>query len=305
LLVYIAKRVLQAVGALFVLSVIIFLLAHLTGDPLHMMLPPYATPEDYERVRTALGLDKPLYIQYAYFMQNAIQGDFGLSFRTREPILGLMMDRLPNSLSLAGAAMLVVFIFAMPLGVLAAVKRGTLIDATAKVVALLGQSLPPFWIAIVFVEIFAVRLNLLPTSGMAGPSTYILPAVTLGMWTMAGVMRLLRSSMLEVLDSDFVRLAYSKGASPTIVIWKHTLRNALIPVVTFSGLYFAVLVTMSIVVEVVFSWPGIGRLVYEAILFRDYPLIQSVVLLIAVIVMVINLGVDVLYSVIDPRIRVK
>jgi len=186
---------------------------------------------------------------------------------------------------------------------LAAVKKGTWIDTTSKVIAVLGQSVPAFWVGIIFIEFFSVRLGLLPTSGMGGPSNYILPAVTLGLWTLAGVMRLLRSSMLEVLDSDFVRLAYSKGASASRVIWKHTLRNALIPVVTFSGLYFAVIITMSIVVEVVFTWPGVGRLVYDAILFRDYPMIQAVVLMFSVIVMVVNLGVDILYGFIDPRIR--
>lgn len=303
MLAYIVKRFFQTLLALFILSIIIFLLAHLTGDPLHLILPPYALPEDYERVRIQLGLDKPLYVQYAKFIGNAIQGDFGVSFRTKEPIMDLMMERLPNSLSLAGAAMVVIFLFAVPLGILAAVKKGTWIDTLSKVIAVLGQSVPAFWVGILFIEFFSVRLRLLPTSGMGGPEHYILPAVTLGLWTLAGVMRLLRSSMLEVLDSDFVRLAYSKGASASRVIWKHTLRNALIPVVTFGGVYFAVIITMSIVVEVVFTWPGVGRLVYDAILFRDYPMIQAVVLMFSVIVMMVNLGVDILYGFIDPRIR--
>lgn len=303
MLAYMVQRLLQLLLALFILSIIIFLLAHLTGDPLQLILPPYATAEDYERVRISLGLDKPLYIQYARFIGNAVQGNLGMSFRTKEPIMELVMERLPNSLSLAAAAMAIVLLFAIPLGILAAVKEGTPIETTCKVIAVLGQSVPAFWVGIVFIEIFAVRLGVLPTSGMGGLSHYILPAFTLGLWTLAGVMRLLRSSMLEVLDSDFVRLAYSKGASGNRVILKHTLRNALIPVVTFSGLYFAVLITMSIVVEVVFTWPGIGRLVYDAILFRDFPMIQGVVLIIAVIVMVVNLGVDMLYFYIDPRIR--
>jgi len=285
------------------LSIIIFLLAHLTGDPVELILPPYASPEDYERVRVSLGLDKPLYIQYGRFISNAIQGDFGMSFRSKEPIMELIMERLPNSVSLAAAAMAIAILFAFPLGILAAVKRGTPIDTTCKVIAVLGQSVPAFWMGIIAVEIFAVRLGLLPTSGIRGPTSYILPAFTLSLWPLAGVMRLLRSSTLEVLDSDFIRLAYSKGASASRVIWKHTLRNALLPVVTFSGLYVAILITMAIVVEVVFSWPGIGRLVYDAILFRDFPMIQAVVLMIAVIVMVVNLGVDVLYCYIDPRIK--
>ncbi len=303
MLQYIIRRFFQTLLALFVLSIIIFLMAHMTGDPLHLMLPAYAIPEDYERVRVLLGLDKPLYVQYAKFIGNAIQGDFGNSFRTQEPIMGLILERLPNSMSLAAAAMAIVFLTAIPLGILAAVKKGTPIDTTSKVIALLGQAVPAFWTGIIFIEVFAVRLGVVPTSGMGSPSHYILPSVTLGLWVLAGVMRLLRSSMLEVLDSDFVRLAYSKGASASRVIWKHALRNALIPVVTFSGVYFAVLITMAIVVEVVFTWPGVGRLVYDAILFRDYPMIQAVVLSIAVIVMVVNLGVDVLYSYIDPRIR--
>lgn len=303
MLAFIVKRLFQSLLALFILSIIIFLLAHMTGDPLHLILPPYALPEDYERVRIQLGLDKPLYVQYGIFISNAVQGDFGTSFRSREPIIDLIMERLPNSLSLAGAAMVVILLLAIPLGILAAVNKGTAIDTTSKVIAVLGQSVPAFWVGIILIEIFAVRLGFFPTSGIRGPTSYVLPAVTLGLWTLAGVMRLLRSSMLEVLDSDFVRLAYSKGASASRVIWKHTLRNALIPVVTFSGLYFAVLITMSIVVEVVFTWPGIGRMAYDAILFRDYPMIQAVVLIIAVIVMLVNLGVDILYGFIDPRIR--
>jgi peptide/nickel transport system permease protein len=215
----------------------------------------------------------------------------------------LIQERLPNSLRLAAFAMAVSLAMAFPLGVMAAVKKGTGVDRTAQVIAVLGQSLPTFWVAIVLVEVVAGRLQWLPAGGITGFSSYILPGFTLGWFVVAGMMRLLRSGMLEVLDSEYVKLARVKGVRERRVVWIHALKNALIPVVTFAGIYFAILVTTAIVVETVFAWPGLGRLAYEGITSRDFPVIQAVVLTTAAIVTGVNLCVDCLYAFIDPRIR--
>jgi len=289
--------------ALAILSVVVFILARATGDPLQLILPMSATPEDYAEARRYLGLDRPYLEQYLSFVGHAVTGDFGMSLRARRPVSELIRQRLPNSLSLAAFAMSVSLAMAFPLGVLAAVKKGTGVDRAAQVIAVLGQSLPTFWVAIVLVEFVAGRLQWLPAAGNEGFSSYILPGFTLGWFVVAGMMRLLRSAMLEVLDSEYVKLARVKGVVEGKVVWVHALKNALIPVITFAGIYFAILVTTAIVVETVFAWPGIGRLAYEGISSRDFPVIQAVVLTTAAIVAVVNLGVDCLYAIIDPRIR--
>jgi peptide/nickel transport system permease protein len=278
-------------------------LARMTGDPLQMILPMSATPEDYANARAYLGLDRPYVEQYLSFVGRAVIGDFGTSLRARRPVGELIRERLPNSLKLAVFSLGVSLAMAFPLGVMAAVKKGTAVDRAAQIVAVLGQSLPTFWVAILLVELVAGRLQWLPAGGIAGFSSYILPGFTLGWFVVAGLMRLLRSGMLEVLDSDYVKLARVKGVSEPRVVWLHALRNALIPVVTFAGIYFAILVTTAIVVETVFAWPGLGRLAYEGISARDFPVIQAVVLTTAAIVGLVNLGVDCLYALIDPRIR--
>jgi peptide/nickel transport system permease protein len=289
--------------ALAILSVVVFILARATGDPLHMILPMSATEEDYANARRYLGLDRPYVEQYFSFVGRALTGDFGSSIRARRPVMELIQERLPNSLRLAAFAMTVSLAMAFPLGVMAAVKKGTGVDRTAQVIAVLGQSLPTFWVAIVLVEVVAGRLQWLPAGGITGFSSYILPGFTLGWFVVAGMMRLLRSGMLEVLDSEYVKLARVKGVRERRVVWLHALKNALIPVVTFAGIYFAILVTTAIVVETVFAWPGLGRLAYEGITSRDFPVIQAVVLTTAAIVTGVNLCVDCLYAFIDPRIR--
>jgi len=289
--------------ALAILSVVVFILARATGDPLHLILPMSATPEDYAEARRYLGLDRPYVEQYLSFVGRAVTGDLGMSLRARRPVSELIRQRLPNSLSLAIFAMGVSLAVAFPLGVLAAVKKGTALDRTAQVIAVLGQPLPTFWVAIVLVEFVAGRLQWLPAGGNEGFASYILPGFTLGWFVVAGMMRLLRSAILEVLDSEYVKLARVKGVGESQVVWVHALKNALIPVITFAGIYFAILVTTAIVVETVFAWPGLGRLAYEGISSRDFPVIQAVVLTTAVIVAVVNLAVDCLYAVIDPRIR--
>ncbi len=300
---FVLARLLQSLVALAILSVVVFILARATGDPLQLILPMSATPEDYAEARQYLGLDRPYVEQYLSFVGRAITGDFGMSLRARKPVSELIRERLPNSLSLAAFAMTISMAIAFPLGVLAAVKKGTGLDRTAQVIAVLGQSLPTFWVSIVLVEFVAGRLQWLPAGGNDGFTSYILPGFTLGWFVVAGMMRLLRSAMLEVLDSEYVKLARVKGVVEHNVVWRHALKNALIPVVTFAGIYFSILVTTAIVVETVFAWPGIGRLAYEGISSRDFPVIQAVVLTTAAIVAVVNLGVDCLYAVIDPRIR--
>jgi peptide/nickel transport system permease protein len=300
---FLLARVLQSLVALAILSVVVFVLARATGDPLQMILPMSATEEDYANARRYLGLDRPYVEQYFSFVGKALTGDFGMSLRARRPVSELIRERLPNSLRLAAFAMTVSLAFAFPLGVMAAVKKGTGVDRTAQVLAVLGQSLPTFWVAILLVEFVSGRLQWLPAGGIGGLSSYVLPGFTLGWFVVAGMMRLLRSGMLEVLDSEYVKLARLKGVVERRVIWLHALKNALIPVVTFAGIYFAILVTTAIVVETVFAWPGLGRLAYEGITARDFPVIQAVVLTTAAIVTVVNLGVDCLYALIDPRIR--
>ena len=300
---YIVMRVFQSLLALIILSVLIFVLARATGDPLHLILPMQASEEDYANARRLLGLDRPWPVQYWLFISKAVQGDFGTSLRARKPVKELLFERLPNSIKLAGFSLVVSLVVAFPLGVVSAVKKGTKVDTIANIIAVLGQSLPAFWVGILLIEVVAGHWQILPAGGTGGLTHYILPGFTLGWFVVAGIMRLLRSSMLDVLDSEFVKLARVKGVAERWVIWKHALRNALIPVVTFGAIYFAIIVTTAIVVETVFAWPGMGRLTYEAITSRDFPVIQAVVLTTAVIVIAVNLGVDILYAYLDPRIR--
>jgi peptide/nickel transport system permease protein len=300
---FVLSRLAQSLVTLLILSVVVFVLARTTGDPLHLILPMGATAEDYANARQYLGLDRPYIEQYVSFVARAVTGDFGMSIRARRPVGELIRERLPNSLRLAAFAMAVSLAMAFPLGVMAAVKKGTGVDRIAQVVGVLGQSLPTFWVAIILVEFVAGRLQWLPAGGAGGFTSYILPGFTLGWFVVAGLMRLLRSGMLEVLDSEYVKLARLKGVAERRVVWLHALKNALIPVVTFAGIYFAILLTTAIVVETVFAWPGLGRLAYDGITSRDFPVIQAVVLTAAAIVAAVNLVVDCLYAVLDPRIR--
>jgi ABC-type dipeptide/oligopeptide/nickel transport system permease component len=300
---YILRRILQSLLTLVVLSMLVFIICRLTGDPVTLMLPDHASQEEVAQLRAALGLDKPLPVQYWLFLSSAVRGDFGRSIKGQVPVLELMEERLPNSLKLALVSLLITVILAFPLGVMAAVKKGTAIDTLANLIAVLGQSLPQFWVGIVFIQVFAVHLRWLPVAGMGSLWHYILPGFTLGWFLVAGIMRLLRSSMLDVLDSEFVKLARIKGVSGWSVVWKHALKNAIMPVLTYAAIYLAILITGAILVETVFAWPGIGQLIYQGIVYRDFPVIQAVVLLTAVIVVTVNFVVDITYAYLDPRIR--
>jgi peptide/nickel transport system permease protein len=300
---YILRRLLQGLLVLFILALVIFALARVSGNPVDLLVREDATAEDRAHLQRALGLDRPVHEQLYIFLTGALRGDLGHSIRYRRPAAEVFFERLPNTLKLLPLAMAGALAIAIPLGVLAAVYRGTIVDRLAGTLAVLGIATPSFWLGIILIYVFSIQLGLLPSARMGGPGHYVLPAITLGVFLLAGMMRLVRSSLLEVMGSEWVKLARLKGLSQTIVIWKHCLRNALIPVVTLFGVYFALLVTGAIVTETVFAWPGVGRLTYEAVIFRDYPLLQAVILLKAVIVLGVNLVVDVLYAYLDPRVR--
>ncbi len=302
---YIAGRLIQCLVTLLVISLLVFALARLTGNPLDVMLPIDASAEIQEEMSRELGLDQPIYVQYARFVQSLLHGDLGTSIRTRKPVAELIGLRLPNTLKLVSFSTGMALLIALPLGVIAATRKGGFWDVGARTVALFGQSVPTFWAGIVLISVFAVNLDILPAGRKEGIESYVLPAVTLGLFgfMLAGVVRLLRGSMLDVLDSEYVKFARMKGLAEAVVTWKHALKNALIPVVTFVGFYFGILMAGSVVVETVFAWPGIGRLAFEAVQWRDYPVIQGVVLLVSTIILAANLVVDILYAYIDPRIR--
>jgi len=300
---FIARRVAQSLGVLVVLALVVFALARVTGNPADLLLPEDATRDDREHLLKALGLDRPLHEQLVKFLSGALHGDLGTSIRYRRPAVELFMERLPNTLTLVPLALISAVVIAIPLGLLAAVYRGTIIDRLSGAIAVLGIATPSFWLGIILIYVFSIQLGWLPSARMGGPAHYILPTITLAAFLVAGMMRLVRSSVLEILDTEYVKLARIKGLSQTVVIWKHCLRNALIPVVTLFGVFFALLVTGAIVTETVFAWPGVGRLTYEAVIFRDYPLLQAVILLKAIIVLSVNLAVDILYAYLDPRVR--
>ena len=302
---YIAGRLVQCLVTLLVISLLVFALARLTGSPLDVMLPIDASAELQDEMSRELGLDQPVYVQYGRFVRRLLYADLGTSIRTKRPVAELIGQRLPNTLKLVFFSTTMALLMALPLGVIAATRKGGLWDVGARTVALFGQSVPTFWAGIVLISIFAVNLDVLPAGRMEGFASYVLPAVTLGLFgfMLAGVVRLLRGSMLDVLDSEYVKFARIKGLAESVVTWKHALKNALIPVVTFVGFYFGILLAGSVVVETVFAWPGIGRLAFEAVQWRDYPVIQGVVLLVSTIILAANLVVDILYAYIDPRIR--
>ena len=301
---YIVIRMGQGLITLLAISVIVFGLGRITGNPLDVMLPIEATQADFDRVEKAWGLDKPLHIQYFKFMGNAFRGDFGDSLKwPGQTAMGLILERFPATIQLAGLAVGMSILISVPLGVLSAVKKDTPLDFVGKSFALLGQSLPPYWLGIVMMWIFAVELELLPTSGRGGPKTWIMPAIAIGWFQVAAMMRLVRSSMLDVLDSEYVKLARIKGVSEWKVIWKHCLRNAGIAPLTYFGIILGGTMVGAVSVETVFTWPGVGLLAVDAVRARDYQVVQAVVIVFCGVYIVANLVVDVLYAYLDPRIR--
>jgi peptide/nickel transport system permease protein len=300
---FIVRRLLQGVVLLFMVAALVFILGRLTGNPVDLMLPEDATAEDRASLVERLGLDGPMHTQFLTFIGNALQGDLGTSIRMRQPALDAFLSRLPNTLAIIPWALLLAMVVGIPLGVIAALNRGRFLDRAAGTVAVLGIAMPNFWLGIMLIFFFSVELGWLPSGRMGGPEHYVLPVITLGTFLTAGFMRLTRSSMLEVMESEYAKLARIKGLSETVVIWKHCLRNALIPVLTLWGVFIGNLITGAIVTETVFAWPGVGRLTYEAVIYRDFPLLQAVIIMKAILILSINLVVDILYAYVDPRIR--
>jgi peptide/nickel transport system permease protein len=300
---YIVRRILQTGLTLFLLSMVIFLLARVLGDPIAFMLPFDAASEDVARLRRQLGFDQPLYVQYWEFATGLLRADLGVSTRSRTPVIALIGEHWPKSLLLVTVALGWATVASFFLGVWSAARRNGYLDRLARGIAVLGQAVPTFWLGIVLIQLFSVRLEWLPSSGYGTFAHLVLPSFTVGLLAVAGITRLLRSSMLDVLDSEFIKKARIMGLPNRSVIWKHALRNALIPVIAFIGQYFGLLIAAGVVVETVFAWPGAGRLAYQAVLTRDYPLIQGVVLVMAAFVLLVNLVVDILYAYVDPRIR--
>ena len=300
---FIIKRMGLALVSLFLLSVTIFLLMRVTGDPAVLLAEPGASAADLDAIRTQFGLDKPLWWQYVSFIGHLFRGDFGQSFYYRTDVFELYLSRLPASLLLAGAAMAFSLIIGIPTGIIAAVRVNQWWDSVGKIFALLGLSMPSFWVGLVMILFFSVYLGWLPSSGSGTLLHLVMPSIALGWVFAAAHMRLTRSSMLEVLGSEYVKLARLKGLPEALVISKHAFKNALIPVLTLAGINLVIMVNVAVVVETVFAWPGVGRLLYEGIAFRDFPVVQATVLLGGVMIVVVNLVVDVLYAVIDPRIR--
>lgn len=301
---YVLRRLLEMFVALIAMSLIVFALGRALGDPVSLMLSDYATDADREALTIELGLDRSLPEQYATFLWNALHGDLGNSVTgAREPVMQMILARLPASLQLAAAALILSVLIGIPLGVFAATARDTWIDTLVRTIALLGQAIPVFWLGIMLIFVFSVQLRWLPTSGYGDVSNFVLPAITMALFTIAAVARLTRISMLDALDSEFVKLARMKGLAESVVIWKHALSNSLVPVLTYMGAFFATMVTGAVVIETVFGWPGIGRLAYEAIIDRDYPLMQAVVLVMTALFMLANMAVDLGHAWIDPRLR--
>jgi peptide/nickel transport system permease protein len=297
------RRLFTLVITLLVVSVIIFAMARASGDPRGVLLSDYAGPEEWEEMGRVLGLDKPLVTQYGLFLKDAIRFDFGDSLIDGQSVMGTIIERLPATFQLAAAAFGFSLIVGVPLGVLSAVKRGKPIDYLARFLALFGQSAPPFALGIFLIFIFGVKLEWLPTFGRSGPSSIVLPAITLGGFFIAANVRLVRSAMLDVLDSEYIKLARAKGVSTRHIIWKHALKNAILPMLTFSGITLGILITGALVTETVFAWPGLGRLAVTAVFTIDYPLLQGVVIVFTLMYCVASMMVDVAYAYIDPRIR--
>ena len=304
---YILYRLLQSLLVLVAVVFVVFMAARLTGDPVLLLFPladlENMTAEDLVLVREDLGLLDPLYVQFGNFLWDIAHGDFGNSFHFNEPAIDLFTQRLPATLQLSLVAFVVSVAVSVPIGILAGVKRGTWMDTGARGFALAGQAIPNFWLALMLMLVFSVQLRWTPVFGRGGPEHFILPVVALSAFGSAAVIRLLRSSLLDVLDSDYIKLARSKGLGEGRVVWKHALRNAAIPVITIMGLQVARLASGSVIIETVFAWPGVGRLAVQALVARDFPVVQLVVIMVAAMVLLANLLADIAYAVADPRIR--
>ncbi|MBX9974701.1 ABC transporter permease [Cytobacillus firmus] len=300
---YLLRRFLQIIPVLFIITFVVFVLVYLAGDPVSLMLPEDASEADREALREALGLNEPFVYQYFHFIGDLFTGNFGTSFRYNQEALPLVLERLPATFELAAASMLVAIIIAIPLGIYSAKKRNSFIDLFITGGSVLGKAMPNFWLGIMLILLLAVNYQLFPVSGRGSVMHMVLPAITLGTGIAAEMTRLIRSSMLEILNQDYIRTAKSKGASEMSVVFKHAFRNSLIPVVTIMGLQVSHLVSGALITETVFSWPGLGLLLVQAVNGRDMAVVQAAVFVIAILVIVVNLLTDIVYRVLDPRIN--
>jgi len=300
---YILKRFFHSIFVLVGISLVVFIILHLTGDPAALLMPMDATPEQVAQFRQEMGFNDPIVVQYWRFFKGTLRGDFGQSFRHSQPALELVMERMPATIQLTLAAMVIALLVAIPVGIISAIRRNSILDHIGMTGALLGQSTPVFWLGIMLILIFSVTIQWFPSSGRGEIQHLVLPAITLGMFTMARTARMMRSSMLEVLGQEYMKTAKAKGLNPGMVILKHALKNAAIPVVTIIGMELGTLLGGAVITETIFAWPGVGRLAVQAIYNRDYPVVQAAVFLLASIFVLVNLIVDLLYTYLDPRVK--
>lgn len=300
---YVVRRLVHMVIVLWVVFSAIFLILQLTGDPVSVLMPELATEAQREAMRRTLGLDQPVTYQYAAFLASALRGNLGVSYYHNQDALGLVLQRVPASLELVGTALVISLAVSVPVGVIAATRRGSWLDRGALVGSLVGISAPPFWVGIMLILVFAVELRLLPSSGRGTLAHAVLPALSLAFYRIALFVRLVRSGMLDVLEQDYVRTARAKGLTERLVVFKHALRNILIPLVTLTGLQMGQLMAGAVVTERIFAWPGIGRLLLDAIYRLDFPVVIATAMVVAVIFVLINLVVDMTYTYLDPRVR--
>ena len=304
MLTYVARRVLVAIPTVFGVATVIFLLVRLLpGDPARTIAGVLASQADVERIRHQFGLDQPLYVQYVTYIVHLLTGDLGISTRTGSPVREEILTRLPYTMELAAISTVISILLGVTLGVIAATRRGRPLDLAISAVAVFGLSMPVYWLGLMLIILFSIQLHVFPAAGAQDPLGFVLPSITLALFSLALVARQSRSAMLEVLGQDYVRTARAKGAPMRTVLVKHALRNALLPVVTVIGLQFGALIGGAVLTETVFSWPGVGRLLVDSIFSRDYPVVQGVVLMLAVAFIFVNLLVDLLYAYVDPRIR--
>jgi peptide/nickel transport system permease protein len=301
---YVARQLVQLVVVIIGISMLAFAILHVIGDPVLLLLPQNAGKAEYERYHKLLGLDKPLYVQYAKFASRALQGDFGKSWYTDTPAFRLVLERMPPTIYLTLAGLVMALLIALPLGILAALKRHSFVDNLCTMIAVAGQAMPIFWLGIMLIIIFAVRLKALPASGYGTWQHFLMPAFTLGAFLAPLTMRLVRSGVIEIMNMEYIKTARAKGLSERMVVIKHAFRNACIPVITVLGLQFGQLLGGAIVTETVFAWPGVATLAVESIRNQDFPVVQCAVVLLALIIVSINFLVDIIVGLIDPRIRV-
>lgn len=300
---YILKRMIQVIPVLLGITIVAFVLVRLTGDPATIMLPPETPKETVDAFRKEYGLDQPIYIQYLQFIGGALTGDFGKSLRYKEPVSTLFFERLPATLELALGSMAIAIFIGIPIGVLSAVKRNSWIDTITRFLALFGQAVPSFYLGLMLIMIVAVQWRMLPTGGRGSTAQLILPAITLGVHLLALTARFSRGAVLDVMRQDYVRTARAKGLNERVLLMRHVMKNAMIPIVTVIGLQVGAMFSGAVVTETVFSWPGIGRLMVQAISTRDFPIVQATVMIVALIFVVVNLLVDLTYAWLDPRIK--